>query len=467
MSKLLKGIFCLTVAVAFVAPAFADDSFEYHGYARMGAGTTTDFTSQGSGFQAPGSGAKYRLGNEPNNCYIENEFVKTWKGEGDEYAKFVFMGAWETTQTSNWEGNSSTSLKGDDVGDLDGDGNNDSVVTSDSDMSTGVVRQAYAEIGNMAWAPGVAFWAGSRYYMRKDIHINDFYYRDNSGWGGGVTGVGVGPAKLNLAYLTQRGGAELYDGDDYIGEQQMHGLDLIVNSIDLGMATLELEYCQLYASSEDQEGGQGTESPFSFFSGVFLDFKTFFGLPGNATVVAQYGQGYGSALQFKDAFDGTKNEDDPIKDAYKVRVLFTGVVEVTPELSIMPVLIYQYDDNGADSDGTATWVSAGLRAKQMLNKNFAIQLEYGFDYTAQDTGRATDADGDELKGMVHKVTIAPTLQLAPGFWNRPELRFYVTYAKWSSDFGDYRNSDGETRYIGFNQDDTSQVTLGLQAEAWW
>ena len=31
-----------------------------------------------------------------------------------------------------------------------------------------------------------------------------------------------------------------------------------------------------------------------------------------------------------------------------------------------------------------------------------------------------------------KLTIAPTLSTGPDYWNRPELRFYVTTAKWNA-----------------------------------
>jgi maltoporin len=457
MSKLLKGILCLTIAVAFVAPALADDSFEYHGYARMGTGITEDFTTQGSAFKAPGADTKYRLGNEPNDCYIENILVKNWKGEGDEYAKLVFLGAWTTSQNNNWPGSSSSSISADDSAtDIDGDGNNDSVVTSVSDASTGVVRQIYAEIGDMAWAPGVSFWVGERFYRRRDVHITDFYYRDNSGWGGGVEGIAVGPAKLNLAYIAQQGGDALADGDKAIGNQQLNTLDLIVDSIDLGFANLELEYAQMYLNNKDKADGTATEVPFSFFTNAFLDMKSFFGLAGNATIGLQYGKGYGQSLAANWAYSGTKAEGDAIKDAFKFRVLFTGVAQVTADLSIMPLVVYQYTDSGAEEDAVSTWLSVGFRAKQMLNKNFAIQLEYGMDYT---TAEGAMSNGDDRKGQLHKVTVAPTLQLAPGFWTRPELRVYATYAKWTDDF---KGSIGDEK-----SDQTNDYQFGLQAEAWW
>ena len=36
--------------------------------------------------------------------------------------------------------------------------------------------------------PDIRIWAGQRYYQRMDIHINDFYYLDMSGYGAGDPG---------------------------------------------------------------------------------------------------------------------------------------------------------------------------------------------------------------------------------------------------------------------------------------
>ena len=48
-----------------------------------------------------------------------------------------------------------------------------------------------------AWAgyempSGIQLWAGKRFYQRKDIHIMDFYYLNNSGTGFGVENIPVG-----------------------------------------------------------------------------------------------------------------------------------------------------------------------------------------------------------------------------------------------------------------------------------
>ena len=51
------------------------------------------------------------------------------------------------------------------------------------------MREAYA-IGKRVWAakPDATVWAGARFYDRSDVHITDFWYRDPSGFGGGILG---------------------------------------------------------------------------------------------------------------------------------------------------------------------------------------------------------------------------------------------------------------------------------------
>jgi maltoporin len=68
------------------------------------------------------------------------------------------------------------------------------------------LREAFVQVGNVLQSnPSAQFWAGERYYRRLNIDINDFYFLDMSGYGGGVENLNVGVGKLSVAYL---GGAK-------------------------------------------------------------------------------------------------------------------------------------------------------------------------------------------------------------------------------------------------------------------
>jgi maltoporin len=68
-----------------------------------------------------------------------------------------------------------------------------------------------------------------------------------------------------------------------------------------------------------------------------------------------------------------------------------------------------------------------------------------------------------LEDTLYKVTFAPTVQPKLGFWVRPEIRFYVTYAWWDDTESNAFLDDP----AGIDSDDTSGLTYGMQMEVWF
>ena len=118
---------------------------------------------------------------------------------------------------------------------------------------------------------------------------------------------------------------------------------------------------------------------------------------------------------------------------------------------MMPVVVYELSDNGASADSQQTWITAGFRPYYYFTKYFALQFDYGLDYV--------DPEGGE-DGYLHKVSLAPTIKFGNRYFDRPELRVFVTYATWSDAF------KGEIGGEAFN-DDTNGLLYGVQMEAWW
>src|SRR4051812_13510405 len=159
-------------SAAVFAPG--DLGFRFHGYVRSGFGV--DGTGKGQQpFIAPLAGSKYRLGNEAET-YLETNFNYGVISEGDDPAYF------DTRVTVAYVAPTSQ---------------------SNSFATTFSVREAYA-VARGVWAaqPRATFWAGARFYDRHDVHITDFYYRDQSGFGGGLEDVAVGEnAKVAVAWI--------------------------------------------------------------------------------------------------------------------------------------------------------------------------------------------------------------------------------------------------------------------------
>src|SRR5512132_3429558 len=156
-------------------------SFEFHGYFRSGYGLN-GAGGQQVAFQAPGAGAKYRLGNEAET-YGEFIFVNNWLNPDQATDK-----AWMKTEVM-LEANTTNSAS---YANFPAGAGNDQFR----------LREAFIQAGNVIESqPDAKFWAGERYYRRQHIEINDFYPLDMSGYGGGVEDVNLGFGKMALGYL--------------------------------------------------------------------------------------------------------------------------------------------------------------------------------------------------------------------------------------------------------------------------
>jgi len=156
-------------------------AFEFHGYFRSGYGLNGDGGQQVA-FEAPGAGAKYRLGNE-TETYGEFIFVNNWLNPDHATDK-----AWMKTEVM-LEANTTNSA-------------------SYASFPNGIgndqfrLREAFIQAGDILESqPDAKFWAGERYYRRQHIEIDDFYPLDMSGYGAGVEDWHVRIGKLAVAYL--------------------------------------------------------------------------------------------------------------------------------------------------------------------------------------------------------------------------------------------------------------------------
>jgi len=146
--------------------------FEFHGYLRSGFGVNGKGGDM-EAFKAPGAGAKYRLGNEMET-YGEAALVNNLLTSGGPTVFTQIRVAYQTKNHMGW----------------------------DIDKDKFILREAFSQMSNFRWAPGMKFWAGERFYDRHDIHINDFYVFDMSGYGGGVEDIPLGKwGTLSLAYI--------------------------------------------------------------------------------------------------------------------------------------------------------------------------------------------------------------------------------------------------------------------------
>ena len=307
--------------------------------------------------------------------------------------------------------------------------------TSDVGNNSWSLGQMMVEAKNVEFLNGGIAWIGKRYYDRPDIHMQDFKYLHGDGVGGGIQNINAGPGKFSYGIfrndVDQRVSATrhsfIYDG-------------LAVNP----GGSLKIDSTLIRGDHQSGSNAQIVQNGWSL-SLVHTQTKV---LGGENTLALQYGSGSGIK------FGGT--DTSAPSDIKRTRVFDHMFWQVTPDFSGSVVALVQRDKTDA---GTTTWTSFGVRPVYALHENFKLQLEVGHD-------TIKPASGGE-KQQLTKVTFAPTLAMGKGFWSRPELRAFVTYAKWN-DAAQAAATPGSTlSSTGVFGGSTNGTSIGVQVETWF
>jgi maltoporin len=399
-------------------------SFEFHGYFRSGYGLNGDGGQQVA-FQAPGAGAKFRLGNE-----------------AETYGEFIFVNNWvnpERTSNKAWiktevmlEANTTNSASYANFGGTPGITGNDQFR----------LREAFVQAGNVLESqPDAKFWAGERYYRRQHVEIDDFYPLDMSGYGAGVEDLHVGIGKLALAYLS---GArpDIVTQNGYLAKSNID-----VRLYDMkGPAGLWSGWFN-FATSKGGQTATGTTIPTTSGYAFGLRHQRLEWHGGFHSLFVQYGTG--PASNFNTSIDNPT----PFLNS-QARFLVTEQLLFQPndKFAIMPIFIFQRTKDGIPQHGWDQWVSFGARPEVFFTKYISLAFEGGFDHT--------HSQGGQYDGWLHKFTIAPQIGAGRKFFSRPVLRAFLTYASWSEGL---RGFVGGVPY----ENRTDGLTYGVQAETWW
>ena len=425
-------------------------AFEFHGYFRSGYGLNSAGGQQVA-FEAPGAGAKYRLGNEAET-YGEFIFVNNWLNPETNSDK-----AWLKTEVM-FEANTTNSTNSASFPTRVVDGQ---VVANGNDQFR--LREAFVRGGHFFGdiQQDATFWAGERYYRRFHIEINDFYPLDLSGYGGGIEDLRVGPGKLAVAFLA---GARP-DITTQNGNYAKSNIDARYYDLKGPFSTTYGVWFD-YATSK---GGKvvatntstpvGTVIPTSDGYAVGVRFQRLEWHGGFHTFAAQYGTG--AASNFSSPGNGTVVADPTSFLDRSRQFLLTEQVLFQPndKIAIMPIFVYQRMRDGNPQHPWQEWVSFGARPEWFFTKYLSVAFEAGFDHTDSFLVGQTGSL-DNFDGWLRKFTIAPQIGAGRKFFSRPVLRTFLTYASWSNGF------KGLVGGIPF-EDRTSGLTYGVQAETWW
>ena len=406
MKSSLNHSICIA-SLCLLAPLSAS-ALEFAGYLRSGVGNSLNGGKQ-SCFKLPGAEAKYRLGNECEQ-YAELELRQ------DVYS-------FDDGSVLSVDGMASLYNQ------------YDRQLTFQGDNGAARLPQLYAQWSSLPSLNGGSLWAGRRYYKRNDIHISDFYYWNQSATGAGVEDVLIGGLKYSYA-LSRKD--NLYQ-ENYVTRHDFNVAGFNTNpggELELGLSYLD--------KPERTDAHSGWAITAQHVQSEFLGGKNKFAV--------QYGEGSGTGL----GYTGDFRLDNSSK-RYRIVEFFDW--QVTPRFGGQIEAVYQKDFR--PDGGNQEWLSLGGRPAYAISEQFKLVTELGHD-------QVKAADGTR---KLSKFTFAPTWSpKGPGFWTRPEVRLYYTYASWNAaaqraanelDAGSALSDTGAfgTARHGSN--------AGLQVEYWW
>lgn len=409
MNHFFKKTLPAAIALACCAAAAqaSDAEGEFHGYFRAGVGSNSEGGKQACyGLEGV---PKYRFGNE---CDIYGEFAYTKEvAKSPNGASFV-----ATVMASTYAPTS-------DVG-------------SDSHLD---LAQMMIEAKNVpGLGTGIA-WIGKRFYDRPDIHELDFKYLQGDGVGGGVAGITVGPGKFSYALFRN-------DVDQTVAASRH---SFIYEGIPTNPGgALKLDATIIRGDDKDDTLTPKVANGWSF-SFVHQQANKDIGIDNTAAL--QFAKGSGIKTGGTDI-----TADDSVK---RTRLFDHLVYQFTPEFSTGFIALWQRDkDNGAKK----TWTSLGVHPVYALNDNFRLVGEIGHDSIKDDNGFGTQ--------KLTKVTFAPTLAMGKDYYSRPELRAFVTYAKWNDAAkaaADFYSPGSTLSSTGIFGGKTNGTSIGMQVETWF
>ena len=237
----------LSAAVALALSSVAASAVDFHGYLRAGAQANTN----GGNVYCLGTGEKgHKVGRLGDECDTYSEFALTQEVYNKANNKWTVntLFAFGTYEASDDYNDAPVDLQGNAWQGTGGAQNRGDTWTNPWGGQRVSARELWTGYQTDA---GYQIWAGKRFYQRKDIHILDLYYLNNSGYGAGIEGIDVGLGNLSFAVTkwandrsVKRIKADAWDGaeNDHTlipTNRNVYKLDARWNGIPVGFGTID------------------------------------------------------------------------------------------------------------------------------------------------------------------------------------------------------------------------------------
>jgi maltoporin len=381
-------------------------ALDWGGYFRAGPGASKKDAARAC-YGLDGPGLKYRLGNE---CDIYGELFLSqgMKADGVEYKALVMTNLFNPqTDTGN--------------------------------ATTGI-NQMYVEGKGFDVAPNTNFWIGKRFYGRADVHIVDTFFVNLSGVGAGAD-IPVGFGTLGVAYFHSDANAN--DSGNRL-------------NFDLSEIEVNPRGKLRVLATITQSNFTGGKSGFGLTLQHNQDIRRI-GAVQQKDVLEELDEGGNTFwLQYAQGSAGLNGNFGTLTAASDVKS-YRAVESLAWQkgrLGGQAMVMFQQDKSNA---GKVDSSSVGGRVSYAITKNFKLVGELGYSQKKPD-GAPTQ--------KLTKFTFAPTLSTGPTFFSRPELRLYVTTAKWNDAANAAAGPNGLINVPGQGTR-TSGTSYGAQVEIWF
>lgn len=388
----------LSAAAALLAATGAAQALDYSGYFRGGPGLTSKNTARACYHMDEGTGNGIGHGLNyrlGNECDIYGEFQIDQKYSKD---GIEYAGTIMVNHYTN---------------------------ATDTNGQGLAFEQLFAQAKGFDILPEATFWIGKQRGRRGDVHIVDWFFTDMKGVGAGVKGISAGSGKLGFAWYKTDGDASATRPGNRLNVEWL-GIDSNAG----GKANLFATY-----TKGDFNGG-----------------TTGLGLSLRHDQSKLFGTGISNTLWLQAASGSTSLEsnfgDLTRKSSAKSWRIVESINWQTGAFGGQALALYGSSQDNTGKKTIAT--TLGGRVSYGLTKNFKLVTELGISRIKPDGG---------VTARLDKLTIAPTLSINSDFWSRPELRLYVTAARWNAAAG---NVTGVPALAG----KTRSNSAGAQVE-WW
>lgn len=421
----------LAVVAALAAQAASAGAIDFKGYMRSSVGSSSQGGECSSRMSAGGAGfpGSFRLGNECQDNYTELAF-STIVAKNDAGAKF----AYHTRMAFG----------------VPNEGSYENITIAN--------RENYVTAEGVL--PGAAkLWAGKRFYRETDLHMRDYYYWNVSGSGAGVEAIDVGFGQLAVAWIKSQVDANAYQSANNI-DFNLTGIKLDDNN------QLQVRAVVSLANPTDANNKDGSIKADNNGFGGFVALNTNL-LNGSNKAVLQVMSGSNASPNA--AWYAGQNgvaDNRSASGSTVVRVFDYIAIEPMKDFAVHGLALYEKVDSeaalvagGKTNEAKQDWMALGVRPIYSLTDTFALQGELSYEQT-----KLTPKGQASTTKKLAKVTFAPTFRPAKGAWARPELRAFVTYAKWNKPNGDAGTG---TTFVDNGVQKTNGINYGVQVEAWW